>query len=670
MFVAAKGTAPTYQWKKNGVEIPGATKATNVIDRVSLADADSYTCVGSNSAGVVESAAAVLGVIADTVVPKVAVTAPKAKSATESLNITASGTATDTARITDVKYSLNGSAWSSVSTFTQVPKGDGNVYAANWSTPLTLAVGTNTLITYSVDYSGNTSAPVVIPFYYNVPSQLTVTVDNHDTRAGEGPGTYIAGKSPLVALPNVYATNGAYLYVTRGPYQLSAMPGLNQLFTNWTKAGGTVVSTNAKYTFNMETNLTLTANFIHNPFIEAAGIYNGLITNVANDYKMSGYASFKIDAKQAVSGSLFIDGDKVSAAGKLSVGGTAIITISRVKLGKSDLKLELAVLFDGTASGTNQIVATLTDLVSLQQSSIVADQSIYVGKPSNPYNGTYTMVLDNATTAAGGFGYGLATISTNGTVTISGGLGDSTAYKAVSAVSKDGRIPFYAQIYGGKMNYTNPVTTVVTLSPVYFGSIMGYLQVTNTSSLGGEITWVKNVPVDNVVLAPLASYANFYTNGFTNTVAVSGVSYTAPAALTPALTVTNLIFSVESDTFPVQSQAIALFPNNASKSYGSNIFSIVKVTNGVVVEKVTNYVLGISAVGTNAALGKLGVAIDPKTGLLKGTFTNAISLKPLLFFGAVRQTDNTGWGYFYDALATGAGADTNVVGAATLTPNP
>jgi Beta-xylosidase len=61
--VAADGSPPpTFQWKKNGVEIAGATGASYSLAEVSAADAGSYTVVVTNSSGSVTSAIATLTV--------------------------------------------------------------------------------------------------------------------------------------------------------------------------------------------------------------------------------------------------------------------------------------------------------------------------------------------------------------------------------------------------------------------------------------------------------------------------------------------------------------------------------------------------------------------------------------------------------------------------------
>ena len=60
---AASGNpSPTYQWEKNGMELPGETSTTLTISNVQESDAGSYTMVATNSQGSDESDAAVLTV--------------------------------------------------------------------------------------------------------------------------------------------------------------------------------------------------------------------------------------------------------------------------------------------------------------------------------------------------------------------------------------------------------------------------------------------------------------------------------------------------------------------------------------------------------------------------------------------------------------------------------
>lgn len=62
--VSSDGTSPfSYQWKKNGVNIIGATGTSITLPAVGIADAGSYTVLVSNSAGSVLSDTAIITVV-------------------------------------------------------------------------------------------------------------------------------------------------------------------------------------------------------------------------------------------------------------------------------------------------------------------------------------------------------------------------------------------------------------------------------------------------------------------------------------------------------------------------------------------------------------------------------------------------------------------------------
>ncbi|MEC1760625.1 immunoglobulin domain-containing protein, partial [Schinkia azotoformans] len=88
--VIATGDAPlSYQWKKDGTDIAGATSASLTINNAQESDEGSYTVVVSNGAGNVTSTAATL-----TVTP--APVAPTITTEPSDQTVTAGGTATFT----------------------------------------------------------------------------------------------------------------------------------------------------------------------------------------------------------------------------------------------------------------------------------------------------------------------------------------------------------------------------------------------------------------------------------------------------------------------------------------------------------------------------------------------------------------------------------------------
>ncbi|MCX7696777.1 MAG: immunoglobulin domain-containing protein [Bacteroidales bacterium] len=67
--INASGSSPLqYQWKKDGISIPGATSSTLMLSSVTTADAGTYSCVVSNSCGSTNSSNATLTVYPSTII--------------------------------------------------------------------------------------------------------------------------------------------------------------------------------------------------------------------------------------------------------------------------------------------------------------------------------------------------------------------------------------------------------------------------------------------------------------------------------------------------------------------------------------------------------------------------------------------------------------------------
>jgi sugar lactone lactonase YvrE len=92
-FSAAASGAPSFQWRKNGVNIPGATSATLTLVNVSVADAANYDVVLSNAAGSTNSSSAQLSVSSVTAAP-VITAQPRGSSALAGSSVALSVSAT------------------------------------------------------------------------------------------------------------------------------------------------------------------------------------------------------------------------------------------------------------------------------------------------------------------------------------------------------------------------------------------------------------------------------------------------------------------------------------------------------------------------------------------------------------------------------------------------
>ena len=148
---------------------------------------------------------------------------------------TVKGKASDNWQVTNVWYQLNGQAWSNAVTV--------NAWT-NWSAALNLVPGTNSLLAYAADNSGNVSATTNLNFQYVVTNQLQVI---------------ISGKGTIS--PNY---SNAWLEIGRN-YSITSAPASGFVFTNWlvsTNWIGGMAVTGTNLPFMMQSNLTLQANFL------------------------------------------------------------------------------------------------------------------------------------------------------------------------------------------------------------------------------------------------------------------------------------------------------------------------------------------------------------------------------------------------------------------------
>ena len=170
------------------------------------------------------------------------------------------------------------------------------------------------------------------------PSNQIVTITNGEAASIVGLYTPTnMSANGLILLTNGYGTiqhaAGTNMLTIGKQYTVKAIPQLKNVFFSWT--GGTnqpyaVLSTTASYTFTMEPDLVLTANFVTNPFIPVAGAYNGLFstTNGVNEATAGMLKNLIVRQNGTYNGSILINGRSAGISGSFGANGQAASTVS------------------------------------------------------------------------------------------------------------------------------------------------------------------------------------------------------------------------------------------------------------------------------------------------------------------------------------------------------
>ena len=436
------------------------------------------------------------------------------------------------------------------------------------------------------------------------PPKQTLTIINGEIMFASG--IYTLSNAPgdeLTLLTNGSGTiqHGVWLpsLVIGNKYKVTAVPKAKNVFVNW--VGGTAqpysaLSSSASYTFTMEPNLLLEANFETNFFLAAQGTYRGLFapTDSTREQTNSGSFSFSVTSGRALSGNLDLGGQTVPLSGKFDLGGAANL-VSKRPHGEPSLNTTLQLDFP------NQLISgTVSD------GHFTAGLSGYQGvfsssdKATN-FEGQYSLVIPGMTNPAVGpfgTGYGTAKVSPSGAITLAGSLADGTAISQSSVVSQYGNWPLYVSLYGGK------------------GSLWGWIYFTDhthTLAAPSGLSWINTTNSCKTAV---------YRSGFTNQeVTVIGGLYLPgemlPADLTATLT-------------------------------GGNLSCV--ITNGVTISSSDKITLTNLVDETN----KLKLTISKSTGVIGGSFANpAEPQKTIKINGVIQQGQTNAQGYFLGTNQSG-----------------
>jgi hypothetical protein len=580
--VTATGAEPlSYQWRvgnanvSDGSGISGSMTSNLVINPATASDEGTYSVFITNAYGTVTSVAVPLTTVADKTRPTVTITSPAANARTT--NSVISGKATDNAQVTNVVCWFTTINAGNITVTSDTATLDTNgTTSRTWSITNAISPGTNIVAVQSVDFSGNLSSIVTQKFFYVVPSIFEL--------ATNGPGT-IKGSASVAG--NVPPTNGAMLNIGEG-YTLTASPGPNYLFTNWSANG--VTSFLPTLHFVMEPGLEIAAFFTTNLFIGAAGTYNGLFYDEINGVteETAGMLSkLTVKSTGAYSGTLLINGASYTVTGSFDVSGSASNVIARSASKGGPVTLEVSLdwtsgQINGAVSGSGQ---------GGWSSTLVAEAAT-----STSTSGEYTLLLLPSTNAdvPPGDGYLLLT-NHLGQLTYSGALADGTAVNQAPPLGRSGDVPLFANLYGDT------------------GLMLGWLIFTN----GGfqaetPLAWIK----------PHAA-SGLFANGFTNLLTVTAAGWTnVSSVVVPSgtLIISNADFDL--------TNTVAIITNTVIPEAGSPAKSLA----GTINPKTGLLTITFETGGSKTAITGYGAVLQDSTNaggyFVTKTNTGSIALSP------------------------------------------
>jgi hypothetical protein len=425
------------------------------------------------------------------------------------------GTTSDNVGVTDVQVQLNDGPWTSATL---------NGAHTSWSLASTPKARTNTYRVYAIDVSNNRSLTNQARFIDVVTSPLTLITN----------GIGGISRNFTTLTPEVGQT-----------YTMTAVAGPGQVFSGWVQD---VSSTKATLNFIMQSNMTIQANFIADPFPAAKGVYNGLFSETIRAQARSGFFTLTMGVHGGFSASVRIGTNTYPWSGQFTPYGFAANTVS--VNGHSVLaSLSVNLSDNETLTGT------------IGQATLTAYRAVFnATNPATAFMGKYTLIipgLNNSTLGPGGNGAATVVIGSGGNATINGFTGDGKTLSKVVPLSSTGIGPFYADLYAGH------------------GSMWSWL-VFNTNlanpQITGYLSWIKQV-VPGATLYPL---------GFTNNVTATGSLYAQPAAGTRVINLTSGQVVFDGDNLPVAfTNNVTLTTNNRIINGSANFLSFnITLSNG------------------------------------------------------------------------------------------
>ncbi len=403
--VTATGTAPlSYQWKKNGTSITGATAASYTTPAETTADSGAqFTVVVSNSVGNATSNAATLTVNPAPVAPSITAQ-PSNVTITAGQTATFSVTATGTAPLS-YQWSQNGSAISgATSSSYTTPAETTSASGAQFTVVVSNSVGsaTSNAATLTVN-----PAPVA-PSITTQPSSVTITAGQTATfsvtATGTAPlsyqwkknGTSITGATAAsyTTAAETTADNGAQFAVlvsnsagsitsnaatltVNAPPPGALTPSTTSLnFSNVTVSSNSSLGVN--FTNSGSTNITVSNVTISGAGFTASGVSNGQIITPAQVVTLN--VIFAPSATGGVTGSVTVTSNASNSPVTISLSGTGVLAHSATLNWTASTSTVIGYnVYRGTVSGGPYTLLNPSPVTATQyvDSTVVAGQTYY-----------------------------------------------------------------------------------------------------------------------------------------------------------------------------------------------------------------------------------------------------------------------------------------------------
>lgn len=536
LAVVAGGSTPvTYQWRKDGADIllnASATTDTLTITNAQLTDGASYDVVVTNASGSIPSDAVMLTVTAPVLDAPVVTNSP----------LTATGTVH-----TAFSYTITASNSPDSYDASPLPAGLSIDTATGMISGIPAAAGTFFVQLSATNLTGTGTAT------------LTLTVSNTVEVIVQGSLTdpiSLTGDGLPPPSGTVYAVKGLPAGLVLDPLtgQITSTPGSNVTAKpgTYTVSYWTITTVNGVKTKGPVMTLLITVSPLP---AGMSGRFETIVELFPAPNAPQGKLELLVNARTGTFTGKLVYADRASAyafKGALTVGSTSTDGTASVilKRGGGLAPYRLDLMIDSLAASDQVFLASLQQLdnantvvSTLAESDTGVQLASYTRASPAPWQGVYSLILDDPTTAPvnmgvtpapEGTGFGRVTINgSDGHMTIRGTLGDGSPLTCNLAPAADGSYRWYVKPYktggffGGWIQFT-PVA----------GGVAPYQVATSANS---ELYWAKDAS---------SAKDKSYRAGFGPVVIVATAQrWIAPAAGTTLSALLQLDDSMVSSTF-------------------------------------------------------------------------------------------------------------------------